>query len=51
VVSAAFPFKPALKAIDSALYGDGPLVGPLIHLAALTLAFGAAARLGLRRVA
>jgi ABC-type multidrug transport system permease subunit len=51
VVSAAFPFKPALKAIDSALYGDGPLVGPLIHLAALALAFGAAARLGLRRAA
>src|SRR5204862_1218049 len=50
-VSAVFPFKPALKAVESAFYGDGPALGPLLHLGALALAFGAGARLGVRRVA
>jgi ABC-2 type transport system permease protein len=50
VVSAVFPFKPALAALDAALNG-GPLVGPLLHLAALTLAFAAIARVALRRFA
>jgi ABC-2 type transport system permease protein len=50
-VSAVFPFKPALKAIDAAFYGDGALVGPLLHLAAVGSAFAVAARLGLRRFA
>jgi len=50
-VSAAFPFRPSLSAMDAALNGSGSLVGPLVHLAALTLAFGALARLGLRRFA
>jgi ABC-2 type transport system permease protein len=48
IVSGAFPFKPALSALDVALNG-GSLVAPLLHLAALTLAFGAIARLALRR--
>ncbi len=50
-ISALFPFKPALDAMDVALNGSGSLAGPLIHLAVLTLAFGALARLGLRRFA
>jgi ABC-2 type transport system permease protein len=48
IVSGAFPFKPALDALDAALSG-GTLVTPLLHLAALTLAFGAIARVALRR--
>jgi hypothetical protein len=48
IVSGAFPFKPALSALDAALNG-GSLVTPLLHLAALTLAFAAIARLALRR--
>ena len=51
VVSAAFPFGPALDAIDAALNGGASLLGPLAHLAALALAFGALARLALRRFA
>jgi ABC-2 type transport system permease protein len=50
-VSAAFPFKPALDALDAALNDAGDLVGPLLHLAALALVFGALARLALRRLA
>jgi ABC-2 type transport system permease protein len=48
-VSAVFPFKPGLKAVDAAFYGDGALVGPLLHLAGLGLAFTAIGRLALRR--
>jgi ABC-type multidrug transport system permease subunit len=48
IVSAMFPFKPALDALDAALSGTSILT-PLIHLAALTLAFGAIARLALKR--
>jgi ABC-type multidrug transport system permease subunit len=50
VVSAAFPFKPALSALDAALNG-GALLVPLLHLAGLALAFAALARLSLRRFA
>jgi ABC-type multidrug transport system permease subunit len=50
-VSAAFPFKPALDALDAALNDAGDLAGPLLHLAALALVFGALARLALRRFA
>jgi ABC-type multidrug transport system permease subunit len=50
-VSAVFPFKPALKAIDAAFYGDGALAGPLLHLAGLGIAFTAGARLAIRRFA
>ncbi len=50
VVSALFPFKPALQALNAAINDADPgLVRPLAHLAALTLGFGALARLGLRR--
>ena len=51
VISAVFPFKATLDALDAALNDAGGLAGPLLHLAALTLAFGAIARLGLRRFA
>ena len=51
VISALFPFAPALAALGAALEGSGDLLAPLAHLLVLTLAFGAAARLGLRRFA
>jgi len=51
VVSAIFPFKPTLDAMDSALNDSGGIVVPLLHLAALFVAFGALSRLGLRRFA
>ena len=50
VVSALFPFKPALQAMNAALNDSQPgIVVPLLHLAALTLGFGAIGRLALRR--
>jgi ABC-2 type transport system permease protein len=50
VVSALFPFRPALDAMDSALNDTGQsLLGPLAHLAGLTVAFLAIARVALRR--
>jgi ABC-2 type transport system permease protein len=50
IVSALFPFKPALEAMTAALdaAGDG-LGGPLLHLAILLVAYGLLARLALRR--
>jgi len=48
IVSGAFPFKPALSALYGALSG-GEMLVPLLHLAGLTLAFGALARVALRR--
>jgi ABC-type multidrug transport system permease subunit len=51
VISALFPFKPALQALDAAINDTGDLAGPLLHLLALTVAFGAIARLALRRFA
>jgi len=50
-VSAAFPFKPALDALDAALNDAGDIGGPLLHLAGLTVAFGALGRLALGRFA
>jgi ABC-type transport system involved in cytochrome c biogenesis permease component len=50
-VSAVFPFSPALDALDAALNDAGGIGGPLLHLAGLTLAFGALARLALQRFA
>jgi ABC-type multidrug transport system permease subunit len=50
-ISAAFPFKPSLDALDAALNDAGDLGGPLLHLAGLTLAFGLLGRLALRRFA
>jgi ABC-type transport system involved in cytochrome c biogenesis permease component len=49
VVSAAFPFRPAVAALDAALNDAGQMLLPLAHLAVLALAFGALARVGLRR--
>jgi ABC-type transport system involved in cytochrome c biogenesis permease component len=52
VLTALFPFKPALQAITSALDSAGPGIGgPLLHLAILFLAYAAIARLALRRFA
>jgi ABC-type transport system involved in cytochrome c biogenesis permease component len=51
VVSALFPFKPTLQALDAALNDAGGLLLPLAHLAILAVAFGALARVGLRRFA
>jgi ABC-type multidrug transport system permease subunit len=51
VVSALFPFKPTLDALDAALNDSGGLGGALLHLAALFVAFGALSRLALRRFA
>ena len=43
-ISAAFPFKPTLDALDT-----GDLAGPIAHLAVLALAFALLGRLALRR--
>jgi ABC-2 type transport system permease protein len=50
-ISALFPFKPSLDALDAALNDAGDLGAPLLHLALLALAFGALSRLALRRFA
>ena len=50
-ISALFPFDPTLDAMDAALNDSGGMAGPLAHLAVLTLAYGALARIGLRRFA
>jgi ABC-2 type transport system permease protein len=50
-VSFVFPFKAALQALDAAVNGASPSIGiSLLHLSALTLLFGALARLGLQRL-
>jgi hypothetical protein len=49
-LTALFPFKPALRAMTSALDPAGPgIVEPLLHLIALTAAYAAVARVALRR--
>jgi ABC-type multidrug transport system permease subunit len=49
-ISFVFPYKAALQALDTAVNGSSPGIGSSIaHLLALTLLFGALARLGLRR--
>lgn len=50
-ISSVFPFRPTLDALDAALNDAGDLGGPLLHLAGLTLAFGALGRLALQRFA
>ena len=50
-ISALFPFKPALDALDAALNDSGDLGPALLHLAALFAAFGLLGRLALRRFA
>jgi len=50
VVRALFPFDPALDAMSGALDEAGPSIGlPLLHLAIIAAAYGALARLALRR--
>jgi hypothetical protein len=52
VISAAFPFKPTLDAMDHALAGSGSdMLVPLLHLAILAAAFTLIGRLALRRFA
>ncbi|MBA2566364.1 MAG: hypothetical protein H0V08_00980, partial [Thermoleophilaceae bacterium] len=51
VVSALFPFQPALDAVEAAIGGSEGLGLALAHLAVLTLAFGVLGRLALRRFA
>jgi ABC-2 type transport system permease protein len=48
VVSALFPFKPTLQAMNAALNGSGGIGVPLLHLALLFAAFGGLSRLALR---
>jgi len=51
-VSALFPFRPALQAVDAALNGAEPGLGPaLAHLAVLALAYLAVARAAIARLA
>ena len=51
-LTALFPFKPALEAIQAALDASGPGIGgPLLHLAVLFVAYAVIARLALRRFA
>jgi ABC-2 type transport system permease protein len=51
VVSALFPFKATLDALDAALNDAGGLGTALLHLAALFVGFAALGRLALRRFA
>jgi len=49
-ISFVFPFKASLQALDAAVNGASPSIGgSLAHLLALTIFFGALARVGLRR--
>ena len=51
-VSFVFPFKAALQAVGNAFSGTEPAIaGPLLHLAVLTVVFGALARVAIRRFA
>ncbi len=50
VVSAVFPFKPTLRALDGAING-GEIGLPLLHLLVLAIAFSVLARVSLRRFA
>jgi len=51
VISALFPFKPTLDVMDAALNDAGDMGLPLLHLAALVVAYGALARVALPRLA
>jgi ABC-2 type transport system permease protein len=50
-VSALFPFRPTLDALDAALNDSGDLAPPLLHLTVLFAGFAGLARLALRRFA
>jgi ABC-2 type transport system permease protein len=50
LVTALFPFKPALQAMTGALDPGGPsIAAALLHLVILTAAYGLVARTALRR--
>jgi ABC-2 type transport system permease protein len=50
LITALFPFKPALQAMTGALDPGGPsIAAALLHLAILTVAYGLLARFALRR--
>ena len=50
VIAFVFPFDAALRALEGALEAGGPSVWLAVaHLAGLTLAYGALARIALRR--
>jgi ABC-2 type transport system permease protein len=52
VVAFVFPFRAGLEAVSNAFSGTAPGIGwPVVHLAVLAVAFGALARLTLRRFA
>jgi ABC-type transport system involved in cytochrome c biogenesis permease component len=51
VVSALFPFRAALDAVDAAVNDAGGLSGPLAHLAALVAGWALVARVALQRFA
>lgn len=51
-VAFVFPFRAALQAASNAFSGAAPGIGwPLVHLAVLTVVFGALARLAMKRFA
>jgi ABC-2 type transport system permease protein len=50
-ISAVFPFKPTLDALNAALNDAGGMVKALIHLAVLVVGYGLIARVSLRRFA
>jgi ABC-2 type transport system permease protein len=50
-ISAVFPFKPTLNALNAALNDAGGMGKALLHLAVLVAAYGALARISLRRFA
>lgn len=51
IVTGAFPFRPALDALSAGLSDTGNLALNLLHLALLTIAYFAVARVALRRFA
>lgn len=52
VITAAFPFDPALRALEGALDAAGPSTAvAILHLAILAAAYGVLARLAIRRFA
>ncbi len=52
VIAFAFPFRAGLDAVNNALTGGSPSIGPpLLHLLGLTVVFWALARVALRRFA
>ena len=50
-VSFVFPFDATVDAMRSALYSSGALLGPLLHLAGLAVAYGVGARVAIRSFA